>query len=68
MGYTCADGTESSASFVVAAITPRLEACRAVIALPELEPDFTDKEVLRAYLQDGKARDDKGGAIANRHS
>jgi hypothetical protein len=34
---------------------------RAVIALPELDPDFTDKEVLLAYLQDGKPLDDKAG-------
>jgi len=32
---------------------------RAVIALPELDPDFTDKDVLLAYLQDGKPLDDK---------
>ncbi len=35
---------------------------RAVIALPELDPDFTDKEVVLAYLQDGKPLDDKAGA------
>jgi hypothetical protein len=34
---------------------------RVVIALPELDPDFTDKEVLLAYLQDGKPLDDKAG-------
>jgi hypothetical protein len=34
---------------------------RAVIALPELDPDFTGKEVLLAYLQDGKLLDDKAG-------
>lgn len=34
---------------------------RAVIALPELDPDFTAKEVLLAYLQDGKPLDDKAG-------
>ena len=34
---------------------------RAVIALPELDPDFTDKEVVLAYLQDGKPLDDKAG-------
>jgi hypothetical protein len=34
---------------------------QAVIALPELDPDFTDKEVLLAYLQDGKPLDDKAG-------
>ena len=34
---------------------------RAVIALPELDPDFTNKEVVLAYLQDGKPLDDKAG-------
>ena len=34
---------------------------RAVIALPELDPDFTGKQVLLAYLQDGKPLDDKAG-------
>jgi hypothetical protein len=34
---------------------------RAVIALPELDPDFTDKEVVLAYLQDGKPLDEKAG-------
>src|SRR5215471_10904769 len=34
---------------------------RVVIALPELDPDFTDKEVVLAYLQDGKPLDDKAG-------
>jgi hypothetical protein len=34
---------------------------RAVIALPELDPDFTEKEVLLAYLQDGTPLDDKAG-------
>ena len=34
---------------------------RAVIALPELDPDFTDKEVVIVYLQDGKPLDDKAG-------
>lgn len=34
---------------------------RAVIALPELDPDFTDKQILLAYLQDGKPLDDKAG-------
>ena len=34
---------------------------RAVIALPELDPDFTDKEVVLAYLQDGKLLDEKAG-------
>jgi hypothetical protein len=34
---------------------------RAVIALPELDPDFTNKEVILAYLEDGKPLDDKAG-------
>lgn len=34
---------------------------RAVIALPELDPDFTDKEVVLAYLQEGKPLDEKAG-------
>jgi hypothetical protein len=34
---------------------------RAVIALPELDPDFTDKEVVLAYSQDGRPLDDKAG-------
>lgn len=34
---------------------------RAVIALPELDPDFTDREVVLAYLQDGKPLDEKAG-------
>ena len=34
---------------------------RAVIALPELDPDFTDKEILLAYSLDGKPLDDKVG-------
>lgn len=34
---------------------------RAVIALPELDPDFTDKEIVLAYLQDGKPLDEKAG-------
>ena len=34
---------------------------RAVIALPELDPDFTDKQVVLAYLQDGKPIDEKAG-------
>lgn len=33
----------------------------AVIALPELDPDFTDAEVILAYLQDGKPLDEKAG-------
>ena len=34
---------------------------RVVIALPELDPDFTDKEIILAYLQDGKPLYDKAG-------
>jgi hypothetical protein len=34
---------------------------RAVIALPEIDPDFTDKQVVLAYLQDGKPLDAKAG-------
>jgi hypothetical protein len=33
----------------------------AVFALPELDPDFTDKEVVLAFLQDGKSLDAKAG-------
>jgi hypothetical protein len=43
------------------------DGCRAVIALPELDPDLTDKEVVLVYLQDGKPLDDKA-TIPNRHS
>ena len=34
---------------------------RAVIALPELDPDFSDKQVVLAFLQDGKPLDAKAG-------
>ena len=34
---------------------------RVVIALPELDPAFTDKQVVLAYLKDGKALDAKEG-------
>jgi hypothetical protein len=34
---------------------------RVVFALPELDPAFTDKRVLLAFLKDGKALDDKEG-------
>lgn len=34
---------------------------RAVIALPELDPDFTDKQIVLAFLQDGKPLDAKTG-------
>jgi hypothetical protein len=32
---------------------------RVVIALPELDPAFTDKQVVLAFLKDGKPLDDK---------
>ncbi|MFY9643907.1 MAG: hypothetical protein WAK29_01950, partial [Terriglobales bacterium] len=34
---------------------------RAVIALPELDPAFTDKQVILAFLKDGKPLDAKEG-------
>jgi len=34
---------------------------RAVIALPELDPAFTDKQVVLAFLRDGKPLSDKEG-------
>ena len=34
---------------------------RVVIALPELDPAFTDKQVVLAYLKDGKPLDEKEG-------
>jgi hypothetical protein len=34
---------------------------RVVFALPELDPAFTDKQVVLAFLKDGKALDDKEG-------
>ena len=34
---------------------------RAVIALPELDPDFTDKQILLAFSEDGKPLDAKAG-------
>jgi DMSO/TMAO reductase YedYZ molybdopterin-dependent catalytic subunit len=34
---------------------------RIVMAWPELDPAFNEKEVLLAFLQDGKALDDKHG-------
>jgi len=33
----------------------------AVIALPEIDPDFTDKQIVLAFLQDGKPLDAKAG-------
>jgi len=33
----------------------------AVIALPEIDPDFTDKQIVLAFLQDGKPLDTKAG-------
>jgi hypothetical protein len=34
---------------------------RAVIALPELDPAFTDKQIVLAFLKDGEPLDDKEG-------
>ena len=34
---------------------------RVVIALPEIDPDFTDKQVVLAFLRDGKPLDAKEG-------
>jgi hypothetical protein len=34
---------------------------RAVIALPELDPAFTDKVIVLAFLHDGKSMDEKEG-------
>ncbi len=34
---------------------------KVVIALPELDPGFTDKQVLLAFLKNGKPLDDKEG-------
>jgi hypothetical protein len=34
---------------------------RAVIALPELDQAFTDKQIVLAFLKDGKPLDDKEG-------
>jgi hypothetical protein len=34
---------------------------RVVIALPEIDPAFTDKQVVLAFLKDGKALDEKEG-------
>ena len=34
---------------------------RAVIALPELDPAFTDKQTLLAFLRDGKPLGEKEG-------
>jgi hypothetical protein len=34
---------------------------RAVIALPELDPAFTDKQIVLAFLKDSKPLDDKEG-------
>jgi hypothetical protein len=33
----------------------------AVIALPEIDPDFTEKQIVLAFLQDGKPLDAKAG-------
>ena len=34
---------------------------RAVIALPEIDPAFSDKQIVLAFLKDGKPLDDKEG-------
>jgi len=34
---------------------------RAVIALPEIDPAFSDKQIVLAYLKDGKPLDEKEG-------
>ncbi len=34
---------------------------RVVIAMPELDPAFTDKQIVLAFLEDGKPLDDKEG-------
>jgi hypothetical protein len=34
---------------------------RVVIALPEMDPAFTDKEIVLAFLKDGKPLDEKEG-------
>jgi ABC-type transport system substrate-binding protein len=34
---------------------------KVVIALPEMDPGFTDKQVVLAFLKDGKAMDSKEG-------
>lgn len=34
---------------------------RVVISLPELDPAFTDKQIILAFLKDGKTLDDKEG-------
>src|SRR5579872_5170833 len=35
--------------------------CRVVIALPEIDPAFSDKQILLAFLRNGKPLDDKEG-------
>lgn len=37
------------------------DAYRVVIALPEIDPDFTDKQIVLAFLRDGKPLDQKEG-------
>ena len=34
---------------------------RTVIALPEIDPDFTDKQIILAFSEDGKPLDAKAG-------
>jgi hypothetical protein len=37
------------------------DAYRVVIALPEIDDAFTDKQFVQAFLKDGKPLDDKEG-------
>ena len=39
------------------------DGCRVVIALPEIDPAFTDKRVLLAFLRDGKPLGEKRWAL-----
>ena len=39
---------------------------RVVIALPEIDPRFNDKQIILAFLKDGKPLDDKKGSIPHR--
>ena len=41
---------------------------RVVIALPEIDPAFTDKQFVLAFLKDGKPLDDKEGAVPHRYT
>lgn len=42
-------------------IAEAVDGYRVVIALPELDPAFTDKQIVLAFLKDGKPLDDKEG-------